>query len=63
MAIQWHLWRRYVVLVIPVGFFYVGQFLDEQEIRRQSDFRDKSKLFGKERKEGDYDPWTYYFKK
>lgn len=42
--------------------FIFGKYMDDSEIRRMSDFRNKSKLFGRERKEGDYDPWDYYFK-
>ncbi|PZC77606.1 uncharacterized protein LOC110376630 [Helicoverpa armigera] len=48
---------RYVWFAVPMGGYFVGKYLDDQETLRMTNFRDKSKLYGPKYKAGDPPSW------
>nr|AGR53519.1 putative NADH dehydrogenase [Dolomedes mizhoanus] len=55
--------KEYWKMSIPIALFFVGKYLDDLETARMSDYMNKSKMFGRELKPGEYSPWDYYVKK
>ncbi|KFM60985.1 hypothetical protein X975_12807, partial [Stegodyphus mimosarum] len=55
--------RFWKLAVLLPAAFYVGKLVDDSEKRRMSDISNKSKLYGRELKPGEYSPWDEYLKK
>lgn len=51
------MYKRYWPLIFVPVALYIGDYIDKSELRRMSDFANKSKLYGKPRKPED-NPWT-----
>lgn len=48
---------RYIWFAVPMGGFFFGAYLDDQETLSMTNFRDKSALYGGLVKEGDPPSW------
>ncbi|XP_063546861.1 uncharacterized protein LOC134754458 [Cydia strobilella] len=48
---------RYVWFAVPLTGFLIGKFVDDQETLRMTNFRDKSCLYGPNKKECDPPSW------
>ncbi|KAG7167838.1 NADH dehydrogenase [ubiquinone] 1 beta subcomplex subunit 1-like, partial [Homarus americanus] len=49
--------RFFKMLMVPLAGFLVGTYFDRMETERQSMFRDKSALYGRELAEGEKPSW------
>ncbi|XP_048006078.1 uncharacterized protein LOC125241572 [Leguminivora glycinivorella] len=48
---------RYIWVAVPLTGFFIGKYVDDQETLRMTNYRDKSCLYGANKKECDPPSW------